>query len=573
MDSNPLSLREMLTHLEQRLERLSLPEMQRALLDHAANLPADERRTFLDIFPAPGRISEVHHTEASVSPAHRNLTWPVDSDPLLADIDDLAERIESGYFFEGFGWDDEIHDQRSFGNESWADEMDDYFHAARQAFSNGEIGLARTAYRKLFDALDLDDEVGTFAGQGPAVVMLDANLHEAMSQYLRAVYETSAPVERADELSRQWTRLPLPGEEPSLQDIRDCAPEDVPNLEGFLPLWVGALSDADRSKKLVRTLLVEAAIMSGGPDALGNLARQPGPGRGSLYLEWVKALRSVGDTDRAVDAAREALTTEAFGSRNRAAVAEELAELSAPDNAAVLEARRIAWRSEPSETRLLALHHAAAQQGSPMHVMAEELAHADADQQTKPLGRTLFSALLLLAGGEERATRLLSLPPTQREREVSSAVLVPYLLVSASKALGGEQHAIDWANGYLEKVDRSTMMFRQYGEPAQEGAPTLSELFASRIRAEVPEPAALESRLEAALGQLGRDVDAIVSDKRRGEYQKAAEWLADGALALSLARGDTAGLSWYRDWFTRYPRHVAFRRELERAWPEASSTT
>lgn len=83
---------------------------------------------------------------------------------------------------------------------------------------------------------------------------------------------------------------------------------------------------------------------------------------------------------------------------------------------------------------------------------------------------------------------------------------------------------------------------------------------------------ALESRLEAALGQLGRDVDAVVSGKRRGEYQKAAEWLADGALARSLAHGENAGLFWLREWFTRYPRHVAFRRELERAWSGAVST-
>jgi hypothetical protein len=96
------------------------------------------------------------------------------------------------------------------------------------------------------------------------VVLLDANLHEAMSQYLRAVYETSAPDGRAGELGKQWARLPLQGEEPSLQDIRDYAPEDVPDLGDFLPLWVRQPSDGDRSKKLVRTLLVEAATMSGG---------------------------------------------------------------------------------------------------------------------------------------------------------------------------------------------------------------------------------------------------------------------------------------------------------------------
>lgn len=573
MTRNPLSLREMFTILGQRLERLSLPELQRALLAHAADVPAAERRAFLDIFTSPGSVPEGQLPAAPVPRVVRDLTWPVDSDPLLAEIDDFAHRVETGHFFQGFGWDDDIHDERSFGDDSWTYEMSDYFHAAHEAFATGNLGLARAAYRKLFDTLDLDDEVGTFSGQESAVVMLDANLHEAMSQYLRAVYETSAPEERAGELDRQWARLPLPGEEPSLQDIRDCAPEDVPDLDEFLPLWVGALSGADRSKKLVRTLLVEAATMSGGLGLLGDLARLPGPGRGSMFLEWVLALRSEGDAAQAADAAREALAAEAIGSYNRAAIAEELAELSVPDAGAVLDARRVAWRSRPSETRLLTLHHAAVQLGDPSRVMAEELAYADSNRQSEPLGRSFFSCLLLLSGELQRATRLLSLPPAERENEVSGSVLVPYLLVSASKALGGEQDAISWAAGYLEKVDRGSMMLRRIGEPASEGIPTLSELFAARIRAEAPEPAALESRLEAALGQLGRDVDAIVSDKRRGEYQKAAEWLADGALALSLARGGDAGVSWFRDWSTRYPRHVAFRRELERAWPGATTTT
>ena len=341
MDSNPLGLREMFTTLGQRLEQLSLPELQRALLTYAGDVPADERRTFLDFFLSPGNVSEGQIPSVQIPEVVRNLTWPVESDPLLTDVDDFAHRVETGHFFQGFGWDDEIHDERSFGDDSWTYEMSDYFHAAHEAFATGNLGLARAAYRKLFDTLDLDDEVGTFSGQEPAVVMLDANLHEAMSQYLRAVYETSDPGERAGELLRQWARLPLPGEEPSLQDIRDCAPEDLPDLDGFLPLWVGQLSDGDRGNKLVRGLLVEAATMSGGPSALGDLARQPGPGQGSLYLEWIRALRSASETAQAADAAREALAAPALGSYNRAAIAEELAELSMPDVGAVLEARRM----------------------------------------------------------------------------------------------------------------------------------------------------------------------------------------------------------------------------------------
>lgn len=275
---------------------------------------------------------------------------------------------------------------------------------------------------------------------------------------------------------------------------------------------------------------------------------------------------------QAADAAREALATEGIGFWNRAAIAEELAELGAPDVGAVLEAMRVAWRSRPDKTSLLLLHHAASQLGDPAQVLAEELAYTESDQQSEPLGGSLFSSLLLLSGEVERATELLSQPTAQREREVSGSILIPYLLVSASKSLDGAGDAVSWANDYLNNVNRSSGLYGRPGKLDREGIPKLSELFAARICAETTEPMALESRLEAALGQLGRDVDAVVSGKRRGEYQKAAEWLADGALARSLAHGENAGLSWFREWFTRYPRHVAFRRELERAWSGAVST-
>lgn len=91
-----------------------------------------------------------------------------------------------------------------------------------------------------------------------------------MGQYLRALYETSMPEERAGELVRKWVGLPLPAEEPSLQDIRNCAPEYLPDLGIFLPLWVSQLANADRSNRVVRTLFLEATAMSGGLDGLGE---------------------------------------------------------------------------------------------------------------------------------------------------------------------------------------------------------------------------------------------------------------------------------------------------------------
>jgi len=135
----------MFTILGQRLEQLSLPELQRALLTYAGDVPGDERRTFLDFFLSPGNVSEGQVPSAQIPEVVRDLTWPVESDPLLTDIDDFAHRVEAGHFFQGFGWDDEIHDERSYGDESWAGDMSEYFREAHDAFSTGRLGLARAA--------------------------------------------------------------------------------------------------------------------------------------------------------------------------------------------------------------------------------------------------------------------------------------------------------------------------------------------------------------------------------------------------------------------------------------------
>lgn len=251
------------------------------------------------------------------------------------------------------------------------------------------------------------------------------------------------------------------------------------------------------------------------------------------------------------------MATPEIGAYNRAAIAEELAELSEPDADAVLDARRLAWRSSPDVERLLVLHHAAAQLGDPTRAMAEELATPSPGSLPRPWDQHCLAACCCSPVRRNGPRSCCRCPPDTREIKVSGTILVPYLLVSVSRALGGAKDAIDWALGFLTTVNRGFGVHRWFGNPS----PKESRRWRNCSR----------HGLEAALEQLGHDVDAIGSNKRRGEYPRAAEMLAAGTRAQSLARGDDAGQAWFRDWFTRYPRHVAFRRELEKSRPGAAS--
>ena len=91
MNSNPPSLRNILTALEQRLDRLSDAELRQALLTHAANLPAQEHSNFLDSFTFLLRDSALQLAPAQLPQAARDTSWPIDSDPLLTENDDFTD--------------------------------------------------------------------------------------------------------------------------------------------------------------------------------------------------------------------------------------------------------------------------------------------------------------------------------------------------------------------------------------------------------------------------------------------------------------------------------------------------
>src|SRR4051812_44429312 len=95
--SAPRGLGEFLAVLEQRLAALPVDDLRAALVAHAERLPVRDREAFLAIFPDPFAI-------VSQMPGPRAVP-SLDGARLLADIGAFVERVRSGAFFEGWGWD------------------------------------------------------------------------------------------------------------------------------------------------------------------------------------------------------------------------------------------------------------------------------------------------------------------------------------------------------------------------------------------------------------------------------------------------------------------------------------
>lgn len=371
--SAPRGLGEFLAVLEQRLAALPVDDLLAALVAHAERLPVRDREAFLAIFPAPSAVvSQVPGPRAVPSP---------DGTRLLADIDVFVDRVRSGAFFEGWGWDDDLHEERAWGDESWVGEMDDLFAVAADAFLAGDLALARDAYGRLLGTFDLDQEVGTFCGPSIPSDMVATDVPEAVARYLRAVYETTPLSERAEELYDRYADLNHLAPATSLHTIADTQRAGLPDLDDFLPAWIEVLTEhtSGHWARDHQRLLTEATVCYAGTDGLATVARRPGDHQSTAYLDWIDALTRDGRLDDAAAAAREALIITGPPAERSAEVADRLGDLTARlgDRAAALDARRTAWRTHRTRSRLLALIVAADAAGQRTGaVEAEEIGRA-----------------------------------------------------------------------------------------------------------------------------------------------------------------------------------------------------
>ena len=269
--------------VEQRLSASSADELRAILRTMAHEVPPGSRGAFL------ARLGSVEEADVALSQAAQ----PGD---LLADIDDLARELEdtmqhADTWEDRYDGEDYYDEEDSLGPyEEFLEPLAGLFDRAQAAFDHEDVGLARAAYQKLFDLLELEDDYGRRVSVSD-LTGVDAG--EAAARYLRAVYESESAKYRPQALYEQMHQVHtwLSRSRPMLDDLVQISPRSLPDREQFLADWIAFLrtqsapsgSDAD-------AWLREAVRLAQGTPGLEALARAEGQTRPRAYLDWLTAL-------------------------------------------------------------------------------------------------------------------------------------------------------------------------------------------------------------------------------------------------------------------------------------------
>lgn len=544
--------------LGSRLAGMSKEDFCRVLVQRGKTIPSVERRKFLMEFE-------------SVPPAAPEKRPPQDDTSLIDDIREFIADLGKGTYYEGTGFDKEIRDYRSYGDESWVEEMDDLFDRAGAVFLEGNKTMSAEAYGLLLHAFGMAEEDGHFCGATCATEMVATDLDEAKARYCRALYETTPAPNRPARILQELYTLRYYGQSgPSIKAVLDAETASPPEWNAFLDGWIELLRDQGQTEcglimqDVSRRLLREAVMLRNGLNGLAKLAGECGAEDPAVFQGWIDELLRLDRKDEACGVARQA-TAVVVAPHAKAVFAEQWAGLEqrASD---VLQARRIAWRSSPTITRLLLFYTANdSSYDESFRRISEELVQCRSGEVK--LSDRLTAILAILAGEYEESAAILfkSDPLGWSYDEHPGVAVYPFLLLAIAAQnplprgciLALWRHELD----ALDRVGLHTVL----GQAATGPQPAVG-LWATMEGVLKRKPLVADQRerlLKLTRSDMQTRVKGIVENQHRGSYDRAARMLVGWTEAARLAGQAAEADALLAMVWKEYCRRPAFRREIQ----------
>ncbi|MCP4404148.1 MAG: FAD-dependent thymidylate synthase, partial [bacterium] len=391
---------------------------------------------------------------------------------------------------------------------------------------------------------------------------------ETRSRYCRCVYETASSEQRVPEmlLAMQVTAnqfeqsyVPSEGKYPLLQDVIDAAAGELAEREAFLSAWRNALGRYENTRAQV--LFLEAVELAEEIEGVAREVRRLCMPLGYLY--WLDLLKGRQAWPEICEIAQEALENMPGGElRSQAAKVLNSAGAETGNQDLMLQGVREALYSSPDSMSLSKLIEEACRQ----NVRDEELEQALERLNDSEQAVQLKVRILLMLGRLDEAFCLVD---TEKSLGWSSSYGNP----GVGLFFGGLLTALTGANAQgttiqalLSRYAGSASSYAYYSpdsSASESGSVILREIRQGLQTISMEEDETRKWTVVAHKMGGGR-IDAIVSNKHRKSYNRAADVL--GALMeceLLNEREHEARLllDTYRN--QKYKRYSAFRAELK----------
>jgi hypothetical protein len=546
------------------------------LLDYARRLSREQQQELMQRLDevASGMKGELAGQKAKQN--HSNL---------LNEVEDFVRHLEAGDYFEGWGWDARIQEERAWGDESWARDMDELFKRVNSCFLSGPRALAGECYSRMLRTFLVGDEAGIFCGAEPAERMLDSDLNVLRARYFRCIYEQTPLSKRAEQLFLAFEEFDGVGTSTlGLQAIMDVDKTQLSEFKSFLAQWIEFLRSREQEcsrrpslfewERPGQWLLREAVQLERGAEGLADLARERGALNAEAYHQWISALMRERQFKRASFAAREASERVEDG-EDRACMAEIWAELSCRNGGRreVLGARRRAFRASPNARRLLEY----CAEGGPGQKalrarIKTELDYAEICE--KPPTPRLMAVLDLLLGNLDLALQSLedSSMLGWSNKDHPGHIAFPALLLVSTGMIQPESESV--LARLWSQLDGVLSLRGGEPDPSQEVFSACAVAQANKIALScraLLEPALRRVRVSkerrrdllSGLQRVTlRRVHDIVENRFRGAYERASLVSIACAEAFFMVEEKSSGLELLKIIRQDFPRHRAFHKEL-----------
>jgi DNA primase large subunit len=562
MKKTKIALKPYLNTIAEHCSALSTKELTGVIISLAKDVPTSDRVQFLEKIESclPGRKSAM---VPEADPVEQILD---DIEALKENIEERIDSIENGSYWDDpddWRYDNYYDEEPDYISEDQLNELESFFNSAEDLFMDDKLEDARKVYNDLFTLISYVKENAYFS------LGHEIDIREARARYCRCVYDTLDTDKRLDAFAEAMeidgfsshNENEYDENYPLLQDVIDARPDEMADMELFLPAWKNVLATKE-IKGRAAVLLLETVNRLEGIDGVSRLAKKWKNNQPQGYLFWLNILKEKNDHKGIVKVGTEGLKALKQG-RFRERVAEFIIDAAAKlnDTKMLLMGRRERLFSRVNDQNLLDLVNQAIKQDARDKELGGVIKHFKSRKTMDDDQKTLYVKALLMAGQLHDAFDM-----AKKEKSVgwsyhSNAGVV---FGSVLSVLSDHSEKADIIKTLLKKYANQRCIYSERFSVDDEEAASFYEEIISGLKQKKITDTNKTKYLKWS-EKIGKNrIEHIVSNKHRRAYARAAQVLGSLAEAYTtMGQKNKAVKILHKFYNEKYNRFSAFRREVK----------